>query len=137
MSADFVLDSSVALSWAFEDERTSNSVRIHELLDTQTAIVPGLWKAEVANVLLINERRSRITPDKSTAFLDLLANSSIIVEPEPSWERLERIKHLASTYQLTVYDGYYLELATRLGIPLATFDDALKKAAGAARVVII
>jgi predicted nucleic acid-binding protein len=35
---------------------------------------------------------------------------------------------LAESCALTVYDAAYLELALRRGLPLATLDDALRKA---------
>lgn len=37
---------------------------------------------------------------------------------------------LGQRHGLTLYDAAYLELALRLGVPLATFDAALARAAG-------
>jgi predicted nucleic acid-binding protein len=42
--------------------------------------------------------------------------------------------HLARAHTLSVYDASYLELALRRGLPLASLDDALKKAAAAVGV---
>jgi len=43
---------------------------------------------------------------------------------------------LAERHQLTTYDASYLELAQRLGLPLATVDANLLQAANAIRVEI-
>ena len=39
-----------------------------------------------------------------------------------------QLPDLALKHQLTVYDAAYLELALRLKLPMATKDDALKRA---------
>jgi predicted nucleic acid-binding protein len=45
-----------------------------------------------------------------------------------------RILSLALEYHLSSYDASYLELAIRRGLPLATEDDRLARAAESARV---
>ncbi len=45
------------------------------------------------------------------------------------------ILHVARSYHLSAYDAAYLELAVRLGLPLASVDDELKAAAATAGVV--
>ena len=44
---------------------------------------------------------------------------------------------MALSYRLTSYDTAYLELATRLNLPLATLDDELIRAAGAAGIPVL
>ena len=44
--------------------------------------------------------------------------------------------NLARTHKLTTYDGAYLELAVRRGLPLASLDEDLKKAARQVGVTI-
>ena len=56
----FVLDCSVAMAWCFGDEADAYSDRVLEELEQGTALVPCLWSLEVANVLLVAERRGRL-----------------------------------------------------------------------------
>ena len=44
---------------------------------------------------------------------------------------------MAGQYGLTVYDAAYLELAIREGLPLATLDHDLRKAARASGVPLV
>jgi predicted nucleic acid-binding protein len=44
---------------------------------------------------------------------------------------------LARTYHLSAYDAAYLELAIREGLPLATLDDDLHRAAAGAGVALV
>ena len=61
----FVLDCSATMAWCFADEATR---RTDELLDSltgdQRAYAPSIWPLEVINVLLVSERRNRITTEK-------------------------------------------------------------------------
>src|SRR5262249_32482851 len=56
-----VLDSSVAAAWCFPDEQDAYSQSVLDALADQTAIVPYLWHLEVANILIMGERRKRST----------------------------------------------------------------------------
>ena len=57
----FVLDSSIALSWCFENESSDAAYRLLDRIRAEPAAVPNLWHVEVANVLALAERRRRIT----------------------------------------------------------------------------
>jgi predicted nucleic acid-binding protein len=123
---NFVLDASVTGRWAFADERTSLSQEMLERLKTGQATVPGLWWFEVRNLLIVNERRGRITEDSSEKFLDSLKTWAVIVDSSPDSDEVMR---LARTHGLTAYDAAYLELALRRGLQLATLDQRLAAAA--------
>jgi hypothetical protein len=56
----FVLDTSVAMAWGFEDDATPYADHVLTLLDGDVALVPAVWPLEVANVLGIGERRQRL-----------------------------------------------------------------------------
>ena len=49
-----VLDSSVTLSWFFEDERTAVTASILKRVVENGAVVPVIWRLEVANALQSN-----------------------------------------------------------------------------------
>ena len=124
-----VLDCSVALSWCFEDEATkAGEALLDRLLDEQAA-VPALWHLEIANVLALAERKKRISTAESSAFVGLIGAISLAVDAETPMRALGDVLNLARTHDLTAYDAAYLELAMRLGVPLATRDEHLRKAA--------
>lgn len=125
----FVLDASVALAWCFEDEGGAYPVRVLEALRASEAVVASLWTLEVANGLLAAERRGRIEPQEVTRAARLLAALPIAVDPVERGRALTTTYRLARTRDLSTYDAAYLELAVRLGVPLATLDGQLRTAA--------
>ena len=64
----FVLDNSIVMAWCFEDESDSFADAVLEQLQTKTAIVPAIWPLEVGNVLLVAERRGRLSEADSARF---------------------------------------------------------------------
>ena len=124
-----VLDASVALSWCFKNEATPAGDGVLERLATAAASVPIIWHLEIANVLALSERRGRITPANSSEFIALLETLDVLVDEETPSRALGRVLDLARAERLTAYDAAYLELAMRLGIPLASKDTDLCDAA--------
>jgi predicted nucleic acid-binding protein len=129
MSESFVVDTSIVMSWCFKDETNESADAILERLSNATAFVPSIWPLEVINVLLVAERKKRLSAADSIRFITLLSQLPIIVE----YERPERIMadllSLAKTNNLSSYDASYLDLSIRKGIPLATLDKKLIEAA--------
>lgn len=133
----FVLDASVALSWAFADEGGEVSTRALERLRDDEAFVPALWGLEVANGLLTAERRSRISPAEAADFCRLLLSLPVAVDPAERSRSFDVLAPLARAHDLTSYDSAYLELAARLGAPLATLDGRLRDVARDAGVALV
>jgi predicted nucleic acid-binding protein len=129
-----VLDSSIVGCWCFPDEANAIADLAFEQLGAGAAIAPVLWWFEVRNVLVVNERRGRIDPLGSAAFLADLARLRIDLDRQADGETLLA---LARTHRLTVYDAAYLELALRVDAPLATLDRKLAAAARTAGVPLI
>ncbi len=127
----FVLDCSLTVAWFFEDETDDYAQAVEDSLTSAAAIVPTLWPLEVANALLMGERRKRATEAKVTTFLGLLKSLPIAVDDETAGRAWQESIQLARTHHLSVYDAAYLELALRRGLPLATLDDRLQAAADA------
>jgi len=132
----FVLDASVALSWVFEDESTGYTEEVLESLSSNEAVVPVIWPLEVGNGLLVAERRGRLTHADTVQFLDLLSRLPVHLETAGMKSMLGEIMELARKEGLSSYDASYLDLAMRLGFPLATKDGALSEAAGRCGVKI-
>jgi predicted nucleic acid-binding protein len=129
MRPALVLDASVALAWCFADEATAATRDVLRRLDTDRAIAPSLLPLEMANVLALAERGKRITPSRVIEFVDLIDTLAIEIEEQTSSRALHDVLDLARGEALTAYDASYLELAMRLGLPLASKDVSLRKAA--------
>lgn len=125
----FVLDTSVTMAWLFEDEATPHTEKILDHLQTGEALVPTLWSYEVGNVLVMAERRKRITEAQGRRFAELLGSLPIHTADSHIPELWGGAVIAARTHKLSVYDGAYLDLAMREGVSLATLDKALKAAA--------
>jgi predicted nucleic acid-binding protein len=129
----FVLDASVVMNWAFPDEAEAASVALR-LLRNDVALVPAIWWFEIRNVLLINERRQRISEADTRAFLGSLSEMNIEIDRSP--DDLV-IATLCRRHRISVYDTSYLELAARENIALATLDKKLAAAALSEGVTLI
>ena len=134
---NFVLDASVTLAWCFRDEQTSATNSLLEQLETAQAFVPGLWTLEIGNILLSACRKQRITYANAKEFLSLLSELDIQIDDATASCGFYDIFSLAYAEHLTTYDAAYLELAMRLGLPLATKDKQLAKAAAQVGVKVL
>jgi predicted nucleic acid-binding protein len=130
----FVLDCSIAAAWLFEDEASPETDALLALLRDDGALVPNLWHLELGNVLIQAERRKRISAAQTSARLELIASLRIVTDGETDARAFREILTLARAENLTTYDAAYLELAVRRGLPLATQDKPLARAATRAGV---
>ncbi|MDP3482459.1 MAG: type II toxin-antitoxin system VapC family toxin [Sulfuricella sp.] len=133
----FVLDNSVVMAWYFEDEANDFTAAILQSLASSEALVPTIWPLEVANVLLVGERRGRSTEARTSRFIALLDALPIRVDAATSQHALSGILMLAHEQRLSAYDAAYLELSMREGVSLATQDQALRRAAEACGVGLL
>jgi predicted nucleic acid-binding protein len=125
-----VVDASVTLSWCFPDEQTASSMSVLDQLQSGgQAVVPAFWAVEVLNSLLAGERKGRIAPEQTAAFLNALKG----LNPALDYVTLEQVagpvQIICRDYRLTPYDALYIELAQRSGCPLATLDQAQRDVA--------
>ena len=97
-------------------------------------IVPALWWFELRNALVVNERRGRVTEERTALFLKNIAQFPITIDRTPDEAA---IMTLTRRHRLTVYDAAYLELALRERLPLATLDALLAAAAGREGVAVL
>lgn len=125
----FALDCSIAMSWCFEDEATPKTDALLKLLAEKGAVVPSIWPLEAANVLLVAERNSRLNESQTLRLVNLLRSLPITVDESTSEQAMGNILSLGRSHHLSSYDAAYLELAIREGLPLATMDKKLIKAA--------
>jgi predicted nucleic acid-binding protein len=132
-----VLDASVALAWCFEDESTAAVRNLQVILETASAVIPAHWYMEVANAFLVSERRKRITAKHSAELIALLSSIELHVDDTDQGRIFSHVLPLARATGLTVYDATYLDLAARRGLPLATLDIELRRAAEALGVTLL
>jgi predicted nucleic acid-binding protein len=133
-----VLDSSAALAWIYADETTEVVRHVFELVAENGALVPSLWRLEVANSLTVAVRRGRISAEFRNAALADLALLDIATDAHTdahSWTATTL--HVADRFRLTLYDAAYLELAHRRSLPLASLDKELRDAGRALGVPLL
>jgi predicted nucleic acid-binding protein len=124
-----VLDTSATLTWFFEDESTAFSRKLLDRVSAHGAVVTGLWRLEVGNMLLLAERRGRMRPGDRQEAMRQLDQLPIAFDGATGDWAWRSTFELAQRFRLTLYDACYLELALRRALPLATLDRALHAAA--------
>lgn len=132
-----VLDSSVALTWCFEDEHTLATLALLDQITETGAIAPALWPLEVLNALTMAERRGRLDGTQRHQLAGFLRDLPVSLDQETADQAWTITMRLAERYQLTLYDAAYLELAQRLELPLATLDQELRAAGNALGITLL
>ena len=132
-----VLDSSAALAWICADETNEEVRQVFELVAENGALVPSLWRLEVANSLTVAVRRGRIGAEFRNAALADLALLDIATDAHTDAHSWTPTLHLADRFRLTLSDAAYLELAHRRSLPLASLDEELRGASRALGVPLL
>jgi predicted nucleic acid-binding protein len=132
----FVVDNSVVMAWCFDDEESGYADNVLESLASVGAIVPAIWSLQIGNVLVVAERRKRLSKSAAIRFLALINDLPITVIQESPERMTREILALARDRQISTYDASYLDLAMRKDLPIATRDSGLKKAALACGIQI-
>ncbi len=136
MGTDFVVDNSVVMSWCFQDEGLYAD-HILSRLENGVGFVPSIWPLELANVLLVAERKKCIGEADSSRFIALLTELPIVVEQEAPERMIKEIFALAREHKLSSYDASYLDLAMRKGLPIATLGKNLLAAAKQSKIQVL
>ena len=134
---NFVLDASVVLLWLAPQTNPSGAEYAEAVLialKTSKAVVPSLLALETANVVAKLESKGLVSEADSQRFINLLGKLDIETDQATAIHALGDTLNLARRYKLSAYDAAYLELALRTGLPLATLDSDLAKAAATAGV---
>lgn len=128
----FVLDNSVAMCWLLKDGSADHVTYATEVLEALThgeAVLRSLWALEAANVIAKAEARGLLTEARAQAFVNLLDRLNIVTDTGTAAHALHDTLQLARRHKLSAFDAAYLELALRLGAPLATLEADLARAA--------
>jgi predicted nucleic acid-binding protein len=130
VSASFIVDASVGFAWVYQSQATPETDHLlNEVATGAAVIVPALWFLEISNVLLMAQRRHRLTAAQRKAAMEKLTAMQLTVDEEGFHHAFGKTSELAGEHGLTIYDATYLELALRRSLPLASRDEALKNAA--------
>jgi predicted nucleic acid-binding protein len=137
----FVLDASLTAAWFIPDPETDYALNVRSRLAAGlTAIVPSIWAVEVANTFVKSARRGMLT-EKAVEYglqtLESLVSSGSRISVDLNLKSVREAYAVARRYQLSAYDGFYLQLAIDTGIPLATLDKSLRAAAVKAGVALL
>lgn len=132
-----VVDASMTVAWLFSEERSDVAQAVLRQVAEDGALVPSLWRLEVANVLRNAVRRGRCGGGYAARSLKRLERLPIIVDPETDKHSWGRTRQISMDYDLTLYDAAYLELALRRKLPLASHDGALIAAGRKARLDVL
>ena len=120
----------MAFAWVLPNQASSEAEALLERIEAGAeAIVPSLWFLEVANGLLVAQRRKRITAPERVLALKRLSTLALTADEDNARDVFGRTSTLAEQFGLSVYDAAYLELALRRNLPLGTRDRALRSAA--------
>ena len=111
--------------------------RFWEVAAGKPFVVPGLWMFEVANGLLVLMRRKKILPQQCARARGALSRLHPVVDDDGPRLALHRIWEFADEFALSIYDAVYLELAQRKGLPLASRDAGLRRAAAKCGVPLL
>jgi predicted nucleic acid-binding protein len=127
----FVADASVAIAWVHPGQATAATVAMLDAIATGATLeVPALWSLEVANALIVLQRRRKLTEDERQTALGWLRRLPLRTDQEAALIAFSRLSELAAAHDLSVYDAVYLELAQRRRLMLGCKDGPLRKAAG-------
>ncbi len=132
---DCVIDASITIAWIFDEDGRGGA--LDKLLRPMNLAAPWLWRLEVANAILVRERRKDLSQAQGMQFLQALESLEIEVLDEPANRSLSQLAQLARPHQLGAYDAVYLDLAISLNLPLFTGDRNLQHACNRTGVKLI
>jgi predicted nucleic acid-binding protein len=132
----FILDASVTLAWFIDRPMAPYAALVKQrLLHGDRAVVPALWRLEVANGFVVAERRGILKPADTAEILQSF--ELVLAQCIENSEGSISMRHVIATareLRLTAYDAEYLDTARDQRLPLATLDRGLEEAAAQAGV---
>ena len=117
-----VVDASIIAAWCFREPRASEAMGI---LSGSELHAPLLLAYELTSIA----RKKAITYPEKAAILGEALQMAFAVPIR--WSEVDHLAvlRLAIDVNLTTYDACYLYLSRKLGVPMATFDQRLARAA--------
>lgn len=122
-----VVDNSVVMSWVYPAQANAYTERLLDRCASAPVHTAFIWPAEFANATVVLVRRKMLREEQGYAMLALVKSIGLTVGNAPA--AADSLFRLCQKHGLSAYDAAYLELALRLGLPLATRDTALVQVA--------
>ena len=122
-----VIDANIAIAW-FRPTPSKLADAALDELSTQGALVPGLWRWEVQDVLRRLSDGGHLTIPVEDA-LEEIRQLPISIDVDAPFGLFGTELALARRHALSAYDAAYLEVSVRHHIRLATIDKQLAAAA--------
>jgi predicted nucleic acid-binding protein len=123
-----VVDASLAVKWAVEEEYSEEALRLWDLCQARAEVVeaPPIFRPEVTNVLHRKARRGEMDLGEARRAAEYLVGAVAIGEPPGLYGRA---MDLAAAFRLgAVYDSLYVALAELEGCEMWTADRRLVNA---------
>jgi predicted nucleic acid-binding protein len=131
----WVVDASFSAALFLPDETSPTARRFFSGLKPSDEVsVPSLWWYEITNVVIIAERRKRVTPADVVKIFSLYSQFNLETDTVVGTTYSGKLYEIAKSGYLTAYDAAYLGLAMRKEAVLATLDKKMVKAANLAGV---
>ena len=130
-----VVDASVVISWLLPDEDFSRHNHVYTKLFNYKLYAPHIIEYEVLNFIVVSMKRKKFSALQREDAVNIIQDIPVVKDfvLDSLHEKLAVFK-LAEEFGLTAYDAAYLELASRLRVPLLTYDEALLRAAKALEI---
>lgn len=122
---NYVIDCSTAFKWVVAEPDSTKALLLRDDFKNGITVLfaPDLFPTEIANALIIAERRNRIGPGEGAILLrDVLKTLPLVRRGHLVLPRAYEIAHL---HQTTVYDSLYVALAEHEACDFVTADDKL------------
>ena len=138
MSEAFIVDASIGFVWVYPSQASDSTDKLLEDIEAGAiVVVPSLWFLEVANGLLVAQRRKLLTISERKQALARLSALTFTVDEEAGRAAFRQASELAEKHGLSVYDATYLEVALRRKLPPGSRDEPLRKAANRSGVRVL
>lgn len=132
-----VFDASIVVAAFSPDEADARAIDVLAPLLGGGGHAPDLWAIEIANVLMTKTRRSLLDFAQADAVWRSIRRIPIELHRAAVDDVESSIRPLAQRHGLSGYDACYLDLARKLGSPLATLDRKLRAAAEAEGLTVL
>lgn len=132
-----VVDASLFVAWILNEPDHGPAEQIWDLLASDTLFVPCRWPDEVASSLLKAVKSGRIAASELDAIQERIATFDYGFAEPTTIDSITELTRGANSASLSVYDMTYLVAARDHGVPLATVDQAMRRAAAAMNIRLL
>ena len=128
----FVVDTSAVIAWFIKDQATAYTNRLRERARREALHAPAVLPLEIVNAVWQLQKRRRLSAHQVDEIIAKATRLKISIHAEAV--PMQSMLGVARRHDLAAYDASFIELAQRLGLPLAAKDEVLLTAARRAGV---